>query len=67
METTVIKINGMTCRHCTSSVEEALGKRAGVESVVADLESGTATVVHDERATEDALRALIEEIGFETA
>lgn len=65
MATTVIRIDGMTCGHCTSAVEETLMQFDGVESVVADLDSASATINHDERIDEATMRSVIEEIGFE--
>ncbi|MDR1358003.1 MAG: heavy-metal-associated domain-containing protein [Coriobacteriales bacterium] len=65
MATTVIRIDGMTCGHCTSAVEETLGELAGVESVVADLDSASATIQHDGSVDEAVMRALLEQIGFE--
>ena len=67
MATATIKIEGMTCGHCTSSVEEALGGLEGVEQVVADLDTGVATVTHNGGVDEAVMRELIEEIGFEAS
>ncbi len=65
MTTTVLKVIGMSCGHCTSSVEEALGKLAGVALVVADLETGKVTIEHDDRVSPADFATGIEEIGFE--
>jgi len=37
-----LKVSGMTCSHCTASVEQALAGVAGVESVVVNLKGGEA-------------------------
>lgn len=66
METKVLKIHGMSCAHCEKAVTEALQAVEGVESVKVDLTGGTATVVVDPaRATDEALKAAVEEAGYE--
>lgn len=40
----VFKIKGMSCSHCKANVEKAIKSVEGVESVVVDLQSGTADV-----------------------
>jgi len=45
---TTIKIGGVTCSHCVSSVRRALGKCRGVLSVEVDLAGGAATVTGDD-------------------
>ena len=67
MATTVIKVIGMHCNNCTSSVEESLGQIPGVISVAADLESGDVTVEQDGTVEVAALAEAIDEIGFEVA
>ena len=37
MSETIIKIEGMSCGHCTAAVEAALKAVPGVQSVVVDL------------------------------
>lgn len=63
MMTTVYKIKGMSCAHCKATVEKNLSRLAGVENVVVDLGSGTATVSGDHDP--EAAYTLIEQIGFE--
>lgn len=67
MATTVIKVIGMHCNHCTSSVEQGLGQIPGVTSVVANLESGDVTVEQDGTVEVATLAEAIDEIGFEVA
>ena len=55
----------MTCGHCTSSVEQALGELPGVDSVIADLESGNVTIAHLETIDTNTFTTAIEQIGFE--
>ena len=58
-----IKIEGMTCGHCTGAVEKALSKVPGVTAVTrVSLESGEAQIEGD--AAPEQLIAAIEEEGF---
>lgn len=57
-------VSGMTCEHCRSSVSEEVGDVAGVESVEVDLASGR-VVVAGENFTDDAIRAAVDEAGYE--
>lgn len=66
METKVLKIDGMSCAHCQKAVTDALQGLAGVESAQVDLQAGTATVSYDPaQVTEAALKAAVEEAGYE--
>lgn len=60
----IVKVNGMTCGHCTSSVEEAVGNLAGVEAVEANLETKEVRV-SGENLSEETIKETIEEIGFD--
>jgi copper chaperone CopZ len=66
-----LKVSGMVCDGCSSRVEEALKKAAGVKAAAVDLERGVATVqveAADQIAAFNALPALIETVsglGFE--
>jgi len=50
-KTTVIKISGLSCKHCAKTVEKSLTSAEGVESVKLDLDSGLATVTYDKQST----------------
>jgi copper chaperone len=59
-------VPGMHCGHCDRAVKEELASVAGVTAVEVDLETKLVTVTGD--ALEDgALRAAIEEAGYEAA
>lgn len=59
-----LKIDGMTCGHCTAAVERALGKVPGVTRVrEVNRERGEATVEGD--ASAEALVAAVEAEGYE--
>lgn len=65
MATTTLKVTGMTCGHCVSSVTEALESVAGVEHAQVDLQNGRATVEYDAtRTSPDALASAVTEEGY---
>jgi copper chaperone len=59
-------VPGMSCAHCERAVSEELAGVAGVESVSVDLETKL-VVVRGSALEDDALRAAIEEAGYEAA
>ncbi len=63
-EGTVYSIGGMTCNHCKASVEKNLSKIEGIEEVEVNLERKEALVKGSSK-TEEAIKATIEDIGFE--
>ncbi|TDC90840.1 copper chaperone [Saccharopolyspora aridisoli] len=65
MSETTYHVTGMTCQHCVASVTEEVGAIDGVTDVKIDLPSGAVTVVGS--AEETAVRAAVEEAGYELA
>jgi copper chaperone len=66
METTTIKIAGMSCGGCTSSVTKVLSETPGVARVEVSLTPGQAVVDFDPTSvTRAALCAAIDDAGFE--
>uniref|UniRef100_A0A061QZA8 HMA domain-containing protein n=1 Tax=Tetraselmis sp. GSL018 TaxID=582737 RepID=A0A061QZA8_9CHLO len=67
----VLKVEGMMCNGCTSSVETALNQIAGVRAVTVSLDEAKATVeIEDTRDPENMLQTLIsavKECGFEAS
>lgn len=62
-----IKIDGMTCGGCVSSVQKALQVVVGVEAISVSLEDGLAVVAYDESNCDvPAIVEAIEEAGFDT-
>lgn len=59
-------VKGMTCGHCTASVAEEVGKVAGVSDVDVQLDGGLLTV-RGEGIDDDAVRAAVDEAGYEVA
>ncbi len=62
MET--LKINGMSCGHCTGSVKKALEAIDGLSEVTVDLDGKEARFENDGAVQKD-IRAAISAIGFE--
>lgn len=66
METTRIKVEGMTCGGCVASVKRALQQIEGVATVDVSLDQAQARVEYDPaRVNESQLRTAIEDAGFD--
>jgi len=67
-KTTTIRITGMKCGHCSSSVAKALKATAGVQEAEVSSEKGEAVITYDdEKVTEAKLREVINGTGFKVA
>ena len=67
MSTTTYTVTGMTCAHCVRAVTEAVGAVPGVRDVAVDLASGGGTVTSDGPVDVEAVRAAVDEAGYELA
>ncbi|PSM43865.1 copper-transporting ATPase [Streptomyces dioscori] len=65
--TTVYRVSGMSCGHCEGSVSGEISGIAGVTSVKAVASTGEVTVISDAPLDEEAVRAAVDEAGFELA
>ena len=65
MSTQTFTVTGMTCGHCVASVTEEVSEVAGVEHVDVVLESGQVTVTSTDPVDESAVRAAVEEAGYQ--
>ena len=61
----VISIEGMACMHCVNHVQQALSAVPGVKEAKVDLESKSATVSVDGSVTDAALKAVVDEAGYQ--
>ncbi|MFJ1652835.1 heavy-metal-associated domain-containing protein [Streptomyces sp. NPDC088337] len=61
---TTFEITGMACAHCVRSVTEEISGVAGVESVVVDLATGTATVTASQPVDRADIAAAVDEAGY---
>jgi len=65
--TTVYQVTGMTCGHCEGAVSEEISAIEGVTSVKAVASTGQVTVVSQAPLDEEAVRAAVDEAGYELA
>ncbi|MFI1616369.1 heavy-metal-associated domain-containing protein [Streptomyces lydicus] len=65
--TTTYKVTGMTCGHCEGAVASEIGEIAGVSSVQAVAATGLVTVTSKAPLDEEAVRAAVDEAGYELA
>ncbi|MET8572833.1 heavy-metal-associated domain-containing protein [Streptomyces sp. NPDC004783] len=65
--TTVYKVTGMTCGHCEGAVSEEISALDGVTSVKAVAATGEVTVTSAAPLDEAAVRAAVDEAGYELA
>jgi copper chaperone len=67
MSSATYTVVGMTCGHRVSAVTEEVSALPGVTAVDVDLASGGLTVTSDAPVDESAVRAAVEEAGYEVA
>jgi len=68
--TTTLHVTGMTCGHCVKAVTEELSGLDGVQGVTVDLivgGSSSVVVTSDAPLPADAVRAAVDEAGYELA
>ncbi len=65
--TQTYSVTGMTCGHCVASVTEEISEIPGVESVDVVLDSGAVTVTSSQPLEQQAVRAAVEEAGYQLA
>jgi len=67
MSTTTITVAGMSCVGCASSVRAELSTIAGIVDVDIDLSDGTVTIDSEVPVDTVAIRAAVEEAGYQLA
>ena len=65
MTTRTYSVPGISCGHCKAAIEGELDGVDGVTAVVVDIDAKTVAVTGE--ATEDAVRAAVDEAGYEVA
>ena len=60
-----ITIEGMSCQHCVKAAAKALSSIEGVSDVKVDLETKKAVFTADESVTDDMIKEVISEEGYE--
>lgn len=64
-QTQTYTVTGMTCGHCVASVTEEIQEVSGVEDVSVVLETGAVTVTSAEPVDDAAVKAAVEEAGYQ--
>lgn len=67
METTSLRVGGISCGHCVRSVKNTLEALPGVTTVCVDLESGRAEIEHDGTVDDKALVAALLDDGYQAS
>jgi copper chaperone CopZ len=65
--TSTYTVTGMTCGHCVTAVTTELSALPGVADVQVDLGTGAVTVTSAQPLADDAVRAAVDEAGYELA
>ncbi|MYV54467.1 cation transporter [Streptomyces sp. SID3212] len=63
--TTVYQVKGMSCGHCEGAVSGEISTIEGVTSVQATAATGQVTVASESVLDESAVRAAVDEAGYE--
>ena len=66
-QTHTYAVAGMTCGHCVASVTEEVQEIPGVEDVQVVLETGNLAVTSSDPVDDAAVRAAVEEAGYQLA
>jgi copper chaperone len=66
MEQITLAVKGMSCQHCVSAIEGAVGEQSGVDSVKVHLDKGEVDITFnaDEVGVEQ-IKELIEDQGYD--
>jgi copper chaperone CopZ len=64
-QTSTYTVTGMTCGHCVASVTEEVEEIPGVETVDVVLDTGTLTITSADPIDAAAVKAAVEEAGYQ--
>jgi copper chaperone len=67
VETRSLVVTGMSCEHCATAVRAEIGKLDGVTGVDVDVAAGRVLITGSPLPGDAALRAAVEEAGYELA
>ncbi len=65
MQENVYSVSGMTCSHCANAVRSEITRIPGVREVTVDVDAGLVTVEADDQPDRGAIRAAVEEAGYQ--
>lgn len=60
----ILRIEGMSCKHCSKRVEDSLLSLNGIKKVKVNLENKEAIITLDQLIDAATLKEKIEELGF---
>jgi len=66
-QTQTYTVTGMTCGHCVASVTEEVQEVPGVQDVSVVLETGAVTVTSQQGVDDAAVKAAVQEAGYQVA
>lgn len=66
MKKIILKIDGMTCSACSSSLEKYLLKQEGIDDALVNLVMSSASITYEDNITMDDLNRFVSEAGFES-
>jgi len=64
MTTVTYSIPNINCGHCVHTIQTEIADLEGVQSVIADPVTKTATITYDLPATEDQIKSMLVEINY---
>ena len=65
--TSSYRVEGMTCGHCASSVDQEISALPGVCQVTVELATGQVTVTSDRELSSEEIAAAVDEAGYRLA
>jgi len=66
MKKIILKIDGMTCSACSSSLEKYLLKQEGIDDALVNLVMSSASITYEDNITIDDLNRFVSEAGFKS-
>lgn len=66
MKKVILKIEGMTCSACSSSLEKYLLKQKGIDDALVNLVMSSASISYEDSVTLDDLNRFVSEAGFKS-
>ena len=66
MKKIILKIEGMTCSACSSSLEKYLLKQEGIDDALVNLVMSSASITYEDNITIDNLNRFVSEAGFKS-
>ena len=60
-----VKVKGMSCQHCVSSVTKALQQVEGIKNVEVSLDQGEARYEEDKTVDRETVRKAVQDAGYD--